>query len=1740
MTIANLTQHYTLVDSDFLGLPVMHHISNDGYWYTYHPSDLTNNATLTGNAISPYQWDSALDIATASALSGEPEKMALDGTIAFIDETHNGSSLRYHGGCIQNIGTGVNDITNINEQDAFFFGHIGTWGDDGTQNGGLLEDDAFYWDRAYHTSAGADWEFYQYHKHLPSNYAQFDDGRLVWDADGYIRPADKQYGYLITIRATSGGSSYNVPLARIHTPSVGGAHNSHNDVTLPSTAGINYLAGGILKGSSNRFHAFYMDSSSTDGEWNVYSRTYTSSSGSFTPQVNYGSFDLATPTFVPYPGGNAQAEGIMSQYPMRVSAGHTFGSYVYWPTIMKAEVIDFGDLVVTANGGNLYQLNGTDRQAPGTLDGVANHPTVRLKVGDTARWAFANSGDASTHPLYIKTNNQTNTTGQAAGASGHGTQYITFTPQTAGTYYYVCVVHSGMYGTIIVEDIDDTYDTQIWRVTDANTISPGTLTRINMPWNFRSTPERPDVLITSVGTKLYVAGTGSLRGGADLYSAETLIDSTGSLYDEGQIVTNTVANDLRIHGFKYNATNTKFYTLLSGTQGTGTYSGKGLYSFDLAGGSFAGYDHLDYDVATGSFITKGPNTSGHIQYTHSNAEFVKKTTSEPEGITQGTSILQYDVASPIFFNKKEINTGAEEYYYQGIYLSDGRKCLVGRVEDNVQNTGLGGDLLLTIIDNENNSISYTYTAEGDDYITGVIEDVQNNSLILSGYAKGELTSKGSQLVHGWGRNLKETADSADMSFTSLFKTNDNGFKLVGNDVRIKSPFLATYDENYNYTGAKYFSLGFDSDEIHTVTPLANHKDYIVSGWTKNGTLYKNGYLARLDSADNVIWSKRFGVSNNYSEITSHAVINNNGIDNIVTFLTNETNDDSSRGAGILSVINAANGDIATSKLMQFSNADFHINRIRPGRPNTGEFLFAGSDKTGNYRAPSWGIGNVNSSTLVDYVRHHSWASTSVADAQIRSIEAGYNDIRLTRYDSDNAQWRIVVAGKREDISLADSAQTPVNYTSYGHRSFAIAGRYDLRDSANGWVSDIVWEKQYQSLRNEAYVEEINTLLSEDSNQREWYLNEPDHNNNMGNNRVIMLATGLNLDSDASNSFGMLWRNDTLVAGINDSDGSLYFANTLGHMGEDFINKDMVWDRLGKNFVFGGSSTSHSYGRDAVMFRQWKTGFGTGVYHTSYSTSNAYYYDSNPITAINDTVLQNNTTEILDPTMFTVNIDTNNISTSVLDKTYYSTEYNGSYGANGLFTGFLGIVELSGLQEFLNTPRYQEERNKGYNIHAANELFEIYQMSTVGDATADDGNIFAYDVIKSSDNEYYYTGGQISGNMAKTNTGLSGVYDYWLGQFNIATKEFRFWQNGSADDEEIYAITELRGSTPSNLVEDPPVTNNGSVNGVVSWTPDTAGTYYYQCGNHANMNGIITVTDQSSGTGTYNLNVTSTFTGGALYWAISGTDRATTHSSALNPTITMDTGDTVNFSVSTTSNNHPFYIQVSPGISPKAGNIAVVGRSTGDLAGPGTTIGGYDIFLGIFNPTTWSGEYYVNGSGFNDKAMNVHDIDDTIENTLAIVYTTFGSVNGSATFGSEDIGVITFNYATDTWSQGYNTGSETSEEIEQNGKPSSRLPDGRIGVVCNSAGAFADDANTFGLKDIGLGIFDFDSDGSGNFNGWSKYQVGSGSSDFSYSIDNNGSTFLVTGYSEATWDKEVHGVFVEFDPERGFLAKSAGS
>ena len=54
----------------------------------------------------------------------------------------------------------------------------------------------------------------------------------------------------------------------------------------------------------------------------------------------------------------------------------------------------------------------------------------------------------------------------------------------------------------------------------------------------------------------------------------------------------------------------------------------------------------------------------------------------------------------------------------------------------------------------------------------------------------------------------------------------------------------------------------------------------------------------------------------------------------------------------------------------------------------------------------------------------------------------------------------------------------------------------------------------------------------------------------------------------------------------------------------------------------------------------------------------------------------------------------------------------------------------------------------------------------------------------------------------------------------------------------FYIKTVQGTGTGNQVEG--VSNNGTENGVINWTPSQAGTYYYQCSVHNNMYGIITV------------------------------------------------------------------------------------------------------------------------------------------------------------------------------------------------------------------------------------------------------------------------------------------------------------
>ena len=104
------------------------------------------------------------------------------------------------------------------------------------------------------------------------------------------------------------------------------------------------------------------------------------------------------------------------------------------------------NITVTAPSSSAYNLSGTDRS--GNIAG--NNVAVTCNVGDTLN--FNLSGVAASHPFYLRDSNggPNVSTPAATGQGSTGTATVSWTPNTAGTYYYQCSSHGGMIGSITV------------------------------------------------------------------------------------------------------------------------------------------------------------------------------------------------------------------------------------------------------------------------------------------------------------------------------------------------------------------------------------------------------------------------------------------------------------------------------------------------------------------------------------------------------------------------------------------------------------------------------------------------------------------------------------------------------------------------------------------------------------------------------------------------------------------------------------------------------------------------------------------------------------------------------------------------------------------------------------------------------------------------------------------------------------------------------------------------------------------------------------------------------------------------------------------------------------------------------------------------------------------------------------------------------------------------------------------
>jgi plastocyanin len=219
-------------------------------------------------------------------------------------------------------------------------------------------------------------------------------------------------------------------------------------------------------------------------------------------QVDYTEIGIGTNSYITMGGGSSTEPNLFPEnipFPKimigsgnrNTAGGSPFTSCqrIYYgsePTGNFATPVNTYSMDVVNNSNVAWTFsNGTDRNGAVSGDG----PTITMLVGDTLEMTV-NSNFA--HPLYIKTVQSTGTGDQVPGVTNNGAfggSTISWTPNTAGTFYYNCANHTVMNGTIVVQANPSTSYYRV--VFEGNGASTGTLGDPGIRWEVRFDEENP-------------------------------------------------------------------------------------------------------------------------------------------------------------------------------------------------------------------------------------------------------------------------------------------------------------------------------------------------------------------------------------------------------------------------------------------------------------------------------------------------------------------------------------------------------------------------------------------------------------------------------------------------------------------------------------------------------------------------------------------------------------------------------------------------------------------------------------------------------------------------------------------------------------------------------------------------------------------------------------------------------------------------------------------------------------------------------------------------------------------------------------------------------------------------------------------------------------------------------------------------------------------------------------------------
>ncbi len=326
------------------------------------------------------------------------------------------------------------------------------------------------------------------------------------------------------------------------------------------------------------------------------------------------------------------------------------------------------DISVSNSGSSAYTLSGSDRN--GSVSG--NNDTVNVNVGDTINFNVNVSG----HPFYIKTAPNTGTGDQASGVTNNGSQsgVISWTPDTAGTYYYICQYHGSMQGQIVVTSTSsiESEDRVFNGTSSACPIAAGLIAaklQYNRDWTYADVKNWISSNVESTTTSYFYSGT----------EATTATDSNWTdtynlqgaplkiMYDaaldapplSGDFTSRFVGSNLILSGaFSMKATpptpqiNTTNLILHLDAGNSSSYSGSGTTWTDLSG------EGNDVTLVNGP--TYSSNDGGYFDFDGTN-DYINANSALPDSFFQGNSTISFW----IYFNTVDSDSQGQAVLHHG-------------------------------------------------------------------------------------------------------------------------------------------------------------------------------------------------------------------------------------------------------------------------------------------------------------------------------------------------------------------------------------------------------------------------------------------------------------------------------------------------------------------------------------------------------------------------------------------------------------------------------------------------------------------------------------------------------------------------------------------------------------------------------------------------------------------------------------------------------------------------------------------------------------------------------------------------------------------------------------------------------------------------------------------------------------------------------------------------------------------